>query len=841
MQTKYEVLGIVGEGAYGIVYKCKNKETNEIVAIKKFKETEDDLVKKTIKRELKVLKLLKHENIVEFKEAIKQKNNIYIVFEYVEKNLLEFLQENNNKIPENKIKIILYQLCKALKYLHKNNIIHRDIKPENLLIDSKNYKLKLCDFGFARKIKKTNIKNTKNPKNELLTDYVATRWYRSPELLISNGNYNFEVDYWAAGCIMGELIDGNPIFPGENEIDQLHCIQKILGNFPQEYIDLFYNNPVYSQFDLIDVKKPTGLDKKYFGKLNKDGVLFLKGLLELDPKKRLCDDNVLEHCYFKDFYKRDCFSFYYEDSQNEFLNCNSKDKVKLNNHNLNIINKDNNCDNDNENNDFHIKDDINKFNQGDNSLSNRDSYYDNFKNVSIKNEKDNSFVINKEKNYNNNVNISCGKNNNCSNIVNYSNIYLNNLNNNKNNLNDINKGRNDNNCKKKGLAYSISNKNILDNDCEKIIKKIMKIKNNKNEEIEKEKKEKKEKNNENENKIIINNNKIIHNSNSTTNINIINVNTYNNNQNNEINIQPKLTNSNEIKFIKKNNNIVPNKLKNKLKNKKIKENKTKYMAVTMSNQIYKDNSNLNNQNSNLNRTMISDLNSLTARQKYEILNNDFTFIQNINQEKLTDRGTNMNILSILKRNNINFFNKQIFGFKTFFKNQNDNYNYNINTHFNNIGKTNIKKKPKKTRHSSIIEEVEEHDFKFNNNNNNTNLNYFKKDNLNHRKSRSLNHCQKKLNHNYSTGNYYYSPIKENKIHYNINKSSSSQKNTINNQSLIHNKNNNKFLFPNNSTYNIGFKDKIIKKNINNNNIQLPNLNKGFHANIMKFYQMISNK
>ena len=343
-----------------------------------------------------------------------------------------------------------------------------------------------------------------------------------------------------------------------------------------------------------------------------------------------------------------------------------------------------------------------------------------------------------------------------------------------------------------------------------------------------------------DNKIIINNNKIIHNSNSTTNINIINVNTYNNNQNNEINIQPKLTNSNEIKFIKKNNNIVPSKLKNKLKNKKIKENKTKYMAVTMSNQIYKDNSNLNNQNSNLNRTMISDLNSLTARQKYEILNNDFTFIQNINQEKLTDRGTNMNILSILKRNNINFFNKQIFGFKTFFKNQNDNYNYNINTHFNNIGKTNIKKKPKKTRHSSIIEEVEENDFKFNNNNN-TNLNYFKKDNLNHRKSRSLNHCQKKLNHNYSTGNYYYSPIKENKIHYNINKSSSSQKNTINNQSLIHNKNNNKFLFPNNSTYNIGFKDKIIKKNINNNNIQLPNLNKGFHANIMKFYQMISNK
>ena len=135
MQTKYEVLGIVGEGAYGIVYKCKNKETNEIVAIKKFKETEDDLVKKTIKRELKVLKILKHENIVEFKEAIKQKNNIYIVFEYVEKNLLEVLEESPDGLSPKLIKSFIYQMCKAISYMHKNNMIHRDIKPENLLID----------------------------------------------------------------------------------------------------------------------------------------------------------------------------------------------------------------------------------------------------------------------------------------------------------------------------------------------------------------------------------------------------------------------------------------------------------------------------------------------------------------------------------------------------------------------------------------------------------------------------------------------------------------------------------------------------------------------------------
>ena len=106
MHNKYEVLCVVGEGAYGIVYKCRNKETNEIVAIKKFKETEDELVKKTIKRELKVLKILKHENIVEFKEAIKYKKKLYIVFEYMEKNVLELLQQKPNGLDQKTIKYI---------------------------------------------------------------------------------------------------------------------------------------------------------------------------------------------------------------------------------------------------------------------------------------------------------------------------------------------------------------------------------------------------------------------------------------------------------------------------------------------------------------------------------------------------------------------------------------------------------------------------------------------------------------------------------------------------------------------------------------------------------------
>ena len=289
MQHKYEVMGIVGEGAYGIVYKCKNKDNGEFVAIKKFKETEDDIVKKSMLRELKVLKILNHENIVEFKEAFKKKGNLYLVFEYVEKNLLELLQETPGGLEPKLIKNIIFQLCLSIKYIHDLNLVHRDIKPENLLIDSNN-KLKLCDFGFARQLVKGK---------EPLTDYVATRWYRAPELLLATGDYDPEVDHWAIGCIMGELVDGEPLFPGENEIDQLCIIQKVLGNLPNHMMEILTKSPNYSREVVQQISKPETLEKRYMGKLDKVAINFMKNLLQLDPKLRLKGNKVFEHPYFE--------------------------------------------------------------------------------------------------------------------------------------------------------------------------------------------------------------------------------------------------------------------------------------------------------------------------------------------------------------------------------------------------------------------------------------------------------------------------------------------------------------------------------------------------------------
>ena len=328
MKKKYEVLGVVGEGAYGIVYKCKNKETNKYVAIKKFKETEDELVQKTMKRELKMLQQLRHPNIVEFQESFTHKGNLFLVFEYCEKNLLEVLEESPDGLSPKLIKSFIYQMCKAIAYMHKNNMIHRDIKPENLLIDE-NLNLKLCDFGFARKVK---LNKNNNNINEM-TDYVATRWYRSPELLLSGGIYGPDVDYWAVGCIMGELADGNPMFPGENETDQINCIIKVLGNLPEELVNMFYKNPIYEGKELLHVNKPESLERRYMGKLGPTAIDFMKGLLQLDPKKRLNTETVFKHKYFSCFMKDE-----QKEKEKEKEKDNSRVSIKENENTNNTIN-----------------------------------------------------------------------------------------------------------------------------------------------------------------------------------------------------------------------------------------------------------------------------------------------------------------------------------------------------------------------------------------------------------------------------------------------------------------------------------------------------------------------
>jgi cyclin-dependent kinase-like len=294
--NKYEVLGVVGEGAYGVVLKCRNKESGEVVAIKKFKEEEaaaaegDDALRKTALREVKILRLLRHPNIVSLMEAFRRKGKLYLVFEYVERNLLEVLESNPQGLGDEAVMLYVFQLCQAIHWCHSNNVIHRDIKPENLLINTRTKLLKLCDFGFARVVTRST--------REQLTDYVATRWYRAPELLLGSTDYGFAVDMWAIGCIMGEITDGQPMFPGESEVDQLFIIQKVLGPLIPEHADLFASNARFAGLKFPDMSRPETLQKKYVGKFGKSALHFMQALLRMNPSDRPTSRDALAHPFF---------------------------------------------------------------------------------------------------------------------------------------------------------------------------------------------------------------------------------------------------------------------------------------------------------------------------------------------------------------------------------------------------------------------------------------------------------------------------------------------------------------------------------------------------------------
>mmetsp|Transcript_41939 Transcript_41939/g.98376 ORF Transcript_41939/g.98376 Transcript_41939/m.98376 type:complete len:738 (-) Transcript_41939:30-2243(-) len=288
--NKYDVLGVVGEGAYGVVLKCKNKDTNEVVAIKKFKESEEDeVVRKTTLREVKILRILKHENIVQLKEAFRRKGKLYLVFEFVEKSMLDILEANPSGVDTETVRVLTCQLARAIEYCHRHDVIHRDIKPENLLINPVDFALRLCDFGFAR------MMTSDSP----LTDYVATRWYRAPELLLGSTSYGKDVDMWALGCIMGELTDGQPLFAGESEVDQLFVIQKVLGPLTPEHMEMFLRNPRFLGIQFPEVNRPETLEKRYVRRMPKLQMQLLKAVLIMEPRRRLGAAAVLRMPWFE--------------------------------------------------------------------------------------------------------------------------------------------------------------------------------------------------------------------------------------------------------------------------------------------------------------------------------------------------------------------------------------------------------------------------------------------------------------------------------------------------------------------------------------------------------------
>lgn len=169
----------------------------------------------------------------------REEDKLFLVFEYVEKTVLEELEGFPEGIPLPRLKELTYQILNALEFLHSHDIIHRDVKPENLLVSSEGL-LKVCDFGFARTMQPN--------ESAIYTDYVSTRWYRSPELLVGDANYTKSVDIWAVGCIYAEMFNSMPLFPGDSDIDTLKLILEMLGSgqkLTEKQREAFLNNPIY--------------------------------------------------------------------------------------------------------------------------------------------------------------------------------------------------------------------------------------------------------------------------------------------------------------------------------------------------------------------------------------------------------------------------------------------------------------------------------------------------------------------------------------------------------------------------------------------------------------------
>lgn len=280
----YTKLNRIGQGTYGVVYKAQHTQSKEIVAVKRIKfESQEEGIPSSAIREIALLKELKHPNIVELYDVVHSQHRLTLIFEYCDWDLRKYMQSREDPLTEDEVISFTYQLLKALEYIHSQNIIHRDIKPQNILINRKG-ELKLADFGLAR--------STFIPVDSLSTE-VITRWYRPPEILQGNKNYGFPVDVWSAGCVVVEMITGQPLFMCDTNEELMEKVTSVFGSKVVE--EAFPEIPKHEA-----PIEPIGLDK-FIPKTSKPLKDLVTALLEVDPNKRVSAQDALMFPVFEKF------------------------------------------------------------------------------------------------------------------------------------------------------------------------------------------------------------------------------------------------------------------------------------------------------------------------------------------------------------------------------------------------------------------------------------------------------------------------------------------------------------------------------------------------------------
>ncbi|CAM9316191.1 unnamed protein product [Chrysoparadoxa australica] len=286
---RYQKLEKIGEGTYGVVYKAKDRVTNEIVALKKIRlEAEDEGIPSTAIREISLLKQLQHINIVRLYDVVHTERKLTLVFEYLDQDLKKYLDVCEGGLEISIMKSFLYQLLRGVAYCHHHRVLHRDLKPQNLLINREG-ELKLADFGLARAF---------GIPVRSYTHEVVTLWYRAPDVLMGSRKYSTPVDIWSIGCIFAEMANGGPLFTGTSEKDQLERIYRQLGTpseatYPglRELPDYDPNAPQFPSPESVRHLVPS---------LDPLGVDLISQMLVYDPQKRIGAKGAMEHAYFND-------------------------------------------------------------------------------------------------------------------------------------------------------------------------------------------------------------------------------------------------------------------------------------------------------------------------------------------------------------------------------------------------------------------------------------------------------------------------------------------------------------------------------------------------------------
>jgi len=314
---RYDIVQKLGKGAYGIVWRAVDKKSKDVVALKKifdaFQNATD--AQRTFREVIFLQEMKGHEHIISLLNVMKADNDrdIYLVFEHMETDLHAAIRANI--LGDVHKQYIMWQSLKALKFMHSANLLHRDMKPSNLLLNS-DCLVKVADFGLARSFPPQASQQHElapiedpDPLDEppIFTDYIATRWYRAPEILLGSSQYTEAVDMWGAGCIFGEILACKPVFAGSSTIQQLELICSLVGKPDWDSAKCAKTSP-YTRTMLSDLaveNRDAGTQQawhKAFPNASHQGLDLLQQLLQFDPTLRLSAAKALKHGYLKQFH-----------------------------------------------------------------------------------------------------------------------------------------------------------------------------------------------------------------------------------------------------------------------------------------------------------------------------------------------------------------------------------------------------------------------------------------------------------------------------------------------------------------------------------------------------------